>query len=67
MKRTQSARQPSTESRVTPLLGLTREQLYQLCEMSGLGRREIGLASGRLEFTYEELHRLCRLVIGPAS
>jgi hypothetical protein len=55
------------ESRVILLLGLPREQLHQICEMSGLGRKEEGETSGHLEFTYEELHRLCRLVIGPAS
>jgi hypothetical protein len=55
------------ESRVILLLGLPREQLHQICEMSGLGRKEPGNASGPLEFTYEELHKLCRLLIGPAS
>jgi hypothetical protein len=55
------------ESRVILLLGLPREQLHQICETSGLGRKESGNTSGRLEFTYEELHKLCRLIIGPAS
>jgi hypothetical protein len=49
------------------LLGVPREQLHQICEMSGLGQQGSGNSSGRLEFTYEELHSLCRLVIGPAS
>ena len=55
------------ESRVILLLGLPREQLHQICEMSGLGHKEQGKTSGQLEFTYEELHKLCRLLIGPAS
>jgi len=55
------------ERRVILLLGLSKEQLHQICEMSGLGRKQPGKTSGHLEFTYEELHKLCRLIIGPAS
>ena len=55
------------ESRAAYLLGVPKEQLREICEMSGLGHHGSGNSSGRLEFTYEELHRLCRLVIGPAS
>lgn len=55
------------ESRAAFLLGLPREQLRQICEMSGLGRVEGGTKDQQLVFTYEELHRLCRLVVGPAS
>jgi len=55
------------ESRVVLLLGLPREQLHEICEMSGLGRKETENTRGQLEFTYEELHRLCQLVVGPAS
>jgi hypothetical protein len=55
------------ESRAAFLLGLPREQLRQICEMSGLGRVEAGRTDGLLVFTYEELYRLCRLVVGPAS
>jgi hypothetical protein len=58
------------ESRASFLLGLPREQLRQICEFSGLGRMEEGeegLVTGDLFFTYEELHKLCRLVVGPAA
>lgn len=55
------------EGRAAFLLGLPREQLRQICEMSGLGHAEHGKSDGSLVFTYEELHRLCRLVVGPAS
>jgi hypothetical protein len=56
------------ESRASFLLGLPREQLRQICEFSGLGRmEEEGITTGNLVFTYEELYKLCRLVVGPAS
>jgi hypothetical protein len=55
------------ESRAASLLGLPREQLRQICEFSGLGRRQEGMDTGNLFFTYEELYRLCRLVVGPAA
>jgi hypothetical protein len=55
------------ESRAAYLLGLPPEQMRQICEMSGIGRLEAGETDGRLVFTYEELHKLCRLVVGPAS
>jgi hypothetical protein len=55
------------ESRAALLLGLPPEQMRQICEMSGLGHVETGKTDGRLVFTYEELHKLCRLVVGPAS
>ena len=55
------------ESRASFLLGLPRDQLRQICEFSGLGRIEDGMPPGNLVFTYEELYKLCRLVVGPAS
>lgn len=55
------------ESRAAVLLGLPREQLREVCEWSGLGRLEEGDTAGLLFFTYEELHRLCRLIVGPTS
>ena len=55
------------ESRASVLLGLPREQLREVCEWSGLGRLEEGTTAGQLFFTYEELHRLCRLIVGPTS
>ena len=55
------------EGRAAFLLGLPREQLREICEFSGLGRMiEEGKAVGNLTFTYEELYKLCRLVVGPA-
>ncbi len=55
------------ENRAAFLLGLPLEQLRQICELSGLGHVEHGKTEGNLVFTYEELYRLCRLVVGPAS
>jgi len=49
------------------MLGLPREQLRQISEMSGLGHLEPGTTTGQLVFTYEELYKLCRIVVGPAS
>jgi hypothetical protein len=55
------------ESRAAFMLGLPTEQLREICEMSGLGRMEQGTTAERLVFTYEELYRLCRLIVGPTS
>ncbi len=55
------------ESRAAFLLGLPKEQLREICELSGLGRLEQGATALRLVFTYEELYRLCRLIVGPSS
>ena len=55
------------ESRASDLLGVPKEQLREICEMSGLGHQEEGVTSMRLVFTYEELYRLCRLIVGPSS
>jgi hypothetical protein len=54
------------EERAAVLLGLTRAQLRQLCEQSGLGHGAAGEASEQRLFTYEELYRLCRWVARPA-
>jgi hypothetical protein len=50
------------EERAAALLGLTRAQLRELCEQSGLGRGAAGETSEQKLFTYEELYRLCRWV-----
>lgn len=55
------------ESRASYLLGVPKEQLREICEMSGLGHHEVGVTATRLVFTYEELYRLCRLIVGPSS
>lgn len=55
------------ESRAAYLLGLPQEQLREICEMSGLGHIEQGATALRLVFTYEELYKLCRLIVGPTS
>jgi hypothetical protein len=60
-------RQMVDESRAAYLLGLPKEQLREICEMSGLGQMEEGTTDFRLVFTYEELYRLCRLIVGPTS
>ncbi len=55
------------ESRAAFMLGLPKEQLREICELSGLGRLEQGATARRLVFTYEELYKLCRLIVGPTS
>jgi hypothetical protein len=55
------------ESRAAFMLGLPKEQLREICEMSGLGHLEQGATAVRLVFTYEELYKLCRLIVGPTS
>ena len=55
------------EGRAAYLLGLPKEQLREICELSGLGHLEQGATALRLVFTYEELYKLCRLIVGPTS
>ncbi len=55
------------ESRAAYILGLPKDQLREICEMSGLGHLELDATDIRLVFTYEELYRLCRLIVGPTS
>jgi hypothetical protein len=55
------------EDRAAFLLGLPQDQFREICELSGLGHLEQGPTSLQLVFTYEELHRLCRLIVGPTS
>jgi hypothetical protein len=60
-------REAIDEHRAAYLLGLPREQLREICELSGLGHLEQGREALRLVFTYEELYKLCRLIVGPTS
>jgi hypothetical protein len=60
-------RETIDENRAAFLLGLPKEQLREICEMSGLGHLEEGETAERLVFTYEELYRLCRLIVGPTA
>jgi hypothetical protein len=60
-------RETIDESRAAYLLGLPKEQLREICELSGLGHLEEGATALRLVFTYEELYKLCRLIVGPTS
>jgi hypothetical protein len=60
-------RQIIDESRAAYILGLPKEQLREICEMSGLGQMEAGITDFQLVFTYEELYTLCRLLVGPTS
>ena len=54
------------EDRAGVLLGLTRAQLRELCEESGLEHGEEGEVPQPRSFTYEELYRICRKVTRPA-
>jgi hypothetical protein len=49
------------ESRAAILLGLSRQTLRRLSELSGLGRPDEASDGAELVFTYAELYRLCRL------
>lgn len=49
------------ESRAATLLGLSRQKLRRLSEISGLGHPDAEHGSAELVFTYAELYRLCRL------
>jgi hypothetical protein len=55
------------EGRAAHILGLPKEQLREICEMSNLGHLEQGATALQFVFTYEELYRLCRLIVGPTS
>ena len=55
------------EGRAAYLLGLPQEQLREISEMSGLGRMEGTESALRMVFTYEELHKLCQIIVGPSS
>jgi hypothetical protein len=55
------------EGRAAILLGLTRDQMRQLSEASGLGREEPGQRSGQRVFTYQDLYWLCRLAVRAAA
>jgi hypothetical protein len=55
------------ENRAALLLGLPQDQLREICEISGLGHMEQGTSALQLVLTYEELYRLCRLIVGPTS
>jgi hypothetical protein len=49
------------ESRAATLLGLSRQRVRRLSEISGLGHTDLEHGSAELVFTYAELYRLCRL------
>jgi hypothetical protein len=53
------------ESRTALMLGLPRDKLREICVMSGFGELKDGDPTGQMTFTYEELHQLCRLIVGP--
>ena len=55
------------ESRASFLLGLPADQLREISALSGLGRTQVETGAETLVFTYEELYRLCRLIVGPSS
>ncbi len=54
------------EGRAAYLL-ISQEQLREISEMSGLGRMEGTASALRMVFTYEELHKLCQIIVGPSS
>jgi len=61
------SREVIDESRAAFLLGLPQDQLHEISELAGLGHIEEGTTVFQFVFTYEELHKLCRLIVGPTS
>ena len=55
------------ENRAAFMLGLPKAQLLEICELSGLGHLEEGVTDIRMVLTYEEMYKLCRLLVGPTS
>lgn len=55
------------ERRAAYLLGLKKEQLREICEMSGVGHLIEDESKTQLVFTYDDMFKLTRLVIGRAS
>jgi len=49
------------ETRAATLLGISKQRLRRLSEISGLGHTDLEHGSAELVFTYAELYRLCRL------
>lgn len=58
-----TVRKEIDEDRAAVLLGITRAQLRELCEQSGLEPSEVHQPRS---FTYEELYWICRKVARPA-
>ncbi len=52
------------EQHAAVLTGLSLVRLRELAQQTRLGRRSNGRAGDRLQFTYQELHLLCRLASG---
>jgi hypothetical protein len=49
------------ETRAATLLGISKQRLRRLSEISGLGHTDLEHGSAEIVFTYAELYRLCRL------
>jgi hypothetical protein len=66
----ESDRKEIGEERAAVLLGLSPLQLRKLCEQYRLGHGCAGDSEGNSTdqklFTYSDLHKLCRWVVGPA-
>ncbi|MCL6481894.1 MAG: hypothetical protein K6U02_09215 [Firmicutes bacterium] len=52
------------EQRAAVLTGLSLVRLRELARQTRLGRRSNDRTGDRLQFTYQELHLLCRLASG---
>ena len=52
-----------SEGRAARLLGLESNQLRSFSESHGLGHEEPGERSTQRVFTYEELYRVCQLMV----
>ena len=66
-KETPARKEIIDETRAAFLLGLPKDQLREICLLSGLGHLETDTEAGPLVFTYEDLYKLCRLIVGPTS
>jgi len=53
------------DGRVAVILGFSREAVRRMSEELGIGQKYESASGSTIEFTYEELYRLCRSSIRP--
>jgi hypothetical protein len=53
------------DGRVAVILGFSRETIRRMSEELGIGHKYEDASGSTIEFTYEELYRLCRSSIRP--
>jgi hypothetical protein len=53
------------DGRVAVILGFSRETIRRMSQELGIGQKSADAPDSTIEFTYEELYRLCRSSIRP--